>query len=85
MSELDKIDLNIQRKGRAWTTSEVVGRLDLFPARAESIDGKLFWTEEQRLTALALLLENVGIDKAVRLGNAELWRQAIEELVEARK
>lgn len=85
MSDLDEIDLNIQREGRAWTASEVVGRLDLFPARAESNDGKLFWTEEERLTALALLLENVGIDKAIRLGNAELWQQAIKELIERRK
>jgi hypothetical protein len=80
MSELDEIELNIQREGRAWTKSEAVGRLDLFPARAEMIGGKLFWTEDERLTALALLLENVGIDNAVRLGDAELWKQAIKEL-----
>jgi len=29
---------------------------------------------------LALLLENVGIDKAIRLGDAEVWREAISEL-----
>jgi hypothetical protein len=26
---------------------------------------------------LALLLENVGVDKAVRLGNASTWRGAL--------
>jgi hypothetical protein len=29
---------------------------------------------------LALLLENVGTDKAVRIGNPEVWREAIANL-----
>ena len=69
MSDLDKIDLNIQRKGRAWSGPEAVERIRVFPARAEMIDGKFFWTEDDRLVALALLLENVGIDEAIRLWN----------------
>jgi len=52
----------------------------MFPARAEMIDGKLFWTDDERLTALALLLENVGIDEAVNLGDPQLWREAISKL-----
>jgi len=54
--------------------------LELFPEKAEMIEGKLFGTEEERLTVLALLLENVGIDKAIRLGDADVWREAISEL-----
>ena len=42
--------------------------------------GKLFWEESQRLTLLALLLENVGVDQAVRLGDREVWRTAVREL-----
>jgi len=42
--------------------------------------GKLFWEETQRLTLLALLLENVGVDQAVRLGDPEVWRTAVREL-----
>ena len=80
MSDLDNIDLNIQRKGRAWSGPEAAERIRVFPARAEMIDGKLFWTEGDRLIALALLLENVGIEEAIRLGDPELWKQAINEL-----
>jgi len=32
---------------------------------------------------LALLLENVGIDAAVRLGDSALWKQAIDERLKA--
>ena len=32
------------------------------------------------LTMLALLLENVGIDKAVALGDSSIWREAIDAL-----
>jgi hypothetical protein len=31
---------------------------------------------------LALLLENVGADKAVRLGDPGVWREAIDHLTE---
>jgi hypothetical protein len=51
--------------------------------RGQGLDrrpGKLFWDETQRLTLLALLLENVGVDQAVRLGDPEVWRAAIREL-----
>jgi hypothetical protein len=74
---LKSIDLDIRRKGRAWNMDEAGQRIRLFPARAEMIDGKFFWEEEDRLIALALLLENVGIDKAIRLGNPEVWKEAI--------
>jgi hypothetical protein len=74
------MELNIQRQGRAWSSSEAVERIRVFPAKAEMIEGKLFWTEEDRVVALALLLENVGIDKAVRLGDPELWKKAVSEL-----
>ena len=39
-----------------------------------------FWDETQRLTLLALLLENVGVDRVVRLGDPEVWREAIRDL-----
>ena len=44
------------------------------------VRGKLFWSEEERLTLLALLLENVGADKAVRLGEPAIWREAVDAL-----
>jgi hypothetical protein len=55
-------------------------RCELTPERFEMHDGKLFLSEEERLTLLALLLENVGIDKAILLGDPSEWRKAIAEL-----
>jgi hypothetical protein len=70
---------NIRRKGRPWGP-EAVERLRLAPGKIEMVDGKLFWNNRQRLTLLALLLENVGMDAAVRLGDPRLWREAIDAL-----
>lgn len=55
------------------------------PQKTELIGGKLYWTEDERLTMLALLLENVGTDKAVRIGNPDVWRAAIEAMTEERR
>jgi len=32
------------------------------------------------VTLLALLLENVGVDRAVRLGDPKVWKAAMTEL-----
>ena len=45
----------------------------------------MFWTDEQRLNMLALLLENVGMDAAVELGDPSLWKQAIDERLKAKE
>ena len=44
------------------------------------VKGKLLSTEEDRETLLALLLENVGADRAVQLGDPEVWRAAVAKL-----
>jgi hypothetical protein len=71
---------NIGRQGRAWSGDEAHERWELTPERFEMDRGKLFWDETQRPTVLALLLENVGVDQAVRLGDPEVWRAAVREL-----
>lgn len=43
-------------------------------------EGKLFNSEEDRLFVLALSLESVGADAAVRVGPPEVWRQAVASL-----
>ncbi len=82
MHDGDRVALswNIGRAGRAWTDDEARQRWELTPEKFEMANGKLFWDEHQRLTLLALLLENVGADWAVRLGDAEVWRAAVREL-----
>jgi hypothetical protein len=68
----------IGRSGRVWVAGEALRRFDLAPRNTEMCDGKLFWNDEERLTMLALLLENVGIDAAVSMGDVTLWRKAVE-------
>jgi hypothetical protein len=71
---------NIQRRGRKWSRAEIEQKYhELCPEKIELSEGKMFWTDEQRLNMLALLLENVGMDAAVSLGDPKLWKQAIEE------
>lgn len=57
-----------------------VERYMLAPEKIELGRGNLFASEEQRTRILALMLENMGIDAAVRLGPANLWREAVKEL-----
>ena len=71
---------DIRRTGRAWDGAEADGRWELTPEKFEMWEGKLFWEDEQRLLLLGLLLENVGVDAAIRLGDAEVWRAAVKEL-----
>jgi hypothetical protein len=74
-----QIDWRIRRRGRAWR-KEAMRRWELTPEKIEMIHGRLFYTKQQRLRMLGMLLENVGIDAAVRLGNPRVWKQAIEQL-----
>jgi hypothetical protein len=69
--------LDIRREGHAITG----GANTLFSLlKMEMTDGKLFNTEEDRIRVLGHLLESVGIDAAVKLGPARLWREAIANL-----
>ena len=73
-------DWDIRAEGRAWTAGEAMQRYALTPGKLEMVHGKLLWDDEARLTLLALLLENVGADTAVQLGDPDVWRHAIDRL-----
>jgi hypothetical protein len=75
---------DIRRDGHAWG-GEAMSRYEMTPEKTEMVAGKLYWTEEERLTMLALLLENVGTDKAVRIGNPDIWRAAVDGLTDERE
>jgi hypothetical protein len=77
------LSFDIRRDGRTWKAGEAHARYELTPEKIELIDGKLFWSERDRLVMLGLLLENIGVDKAVRLGDPGVWREAIEELTKS--
>ena len=70
----------IENEGRAWEGEETQQRWSLTPERFEMIDGRLFWSDEERLNLLGLLLENVGADAAVKIGDPEVWRRAVGKL-----
>ncbi len=74
---MPELNWDIRREGRAWTPEEFAVRWPLTPEKFELIDGKIFWSDDERLNLLAMLLENVGIDAAVRLAPAQLWREAL--------
>jgi hypothetical protein len=73
--------LNIGRQGRAWKTKEEIHSRyhEMCPEKLELVEGKLMWTEEERLKLLALLLENVGIDQAITLADFDLWQAALDD------
>jgi hypothetical protein len=52
----------------------------LKPHKIELIEGKLLFSNEDRETLLALLLENVGADRAMQLGDPEVWRATVAKL-----
>lgn len=73
------VDWDIRRAGRAWG-AEAMARYELTPEKLEMNRGKLLWSEKDRVQLLGLLLENVGADRAVRLGDPQVWRDAVAAL-----
>jgi len=76
---MDQIKWDISRQGRAWQDDEAVERHNLLPepTRIEMHQGKLFWSDEERLTVITMLMENLGIDKFVPLIDPGLYLDAL--------
>lgn len=75
----DPKEWNIHREGHQWTHEEFERRINQAPEKIE-FTGGIFTHERERLIVLAMLLENLGIDKAVRLGDPADWKAAVAEL-----
>jgi hypothetical protein len=71
---------DIRNHGRPWTRDEAWERFELLPEKNEMISGQLTRSDEEREHVLGLLVELVGADRAVQLGNAEVWRSAVAKL-----
>ena len=69
---------DIELEGRRWTVNEWHERGETLPEKFELIDGRMFWSQEERLALLAALLENVGLVEAVRLAPRERWLAALD-------
>ncbi|WP_437588997.1 hypothetical protein [Sorangium sp. So ce1000] len=69
---------DIRREGRSWTPDEFSARADrLLGVELEVSKGKLFGNEKTRLLILRMLLENVGTDAVVQLGDLGRWKEAV--------
>ena len=73
------IEWHIKREGQEWKGEMFNKRIYQAPEKIEFVGG-IFTSEEERLRVLAMLLENLGIDKAIRLGNPADWKAAVAEL-----
>ena len=72
-----------RRTGRARMQLIVNTALDAEIERLQEQLNNGQWEEippTPEMQQLALLLENVGVDQAVRLGDPEVWREAVREL-----
>jgi hypothetical protein len=61
---MNPTDWDVRRKGREWTNGEFNRRIHQAPEKIEYVGG-IFASERERLIVLAMLLENLGIDKVV--------------------
>lgn len=71
---------DIGLEGRLWNIDRFHELADVLPEKMELIDGKLFWSERERLGMLAAMLEQVGLAKAVTLAPKSLWLEALDRL-----
>jgi hypothetical protein len=51
----------------------------LAPEKIEFVGG-IFANDHQRFVVLGMLLETIGIDKALKFGNLEDWKAALADL-----
>ena len=80
MKDFDPKKWHIRRAGQQWLGGKFKNRIYQAPEKIEFVEGGIFTNERERLTVLAMILENLGIDKAVRLGDPADWKAAVMEL-----
>lgn len=83
VDEAYALDWDIQPEGRAWRGG--IDRLELAPRKIELCEGRLFCSDEDRLVMLAMLLENVGMNAAIKLAPLERWHAALEAVEQERR
>ena len=72
-------EITLEGRQEPWTVEEYLARLEPVP-KLELLDGRLYGAKEQAVAMLAVLLEEVGAARAVRLGSPEVWCRAVAEL-----
>jgi hypothetical protein len=77
------IDWNIGLKGRGWDgeSGEARARHDLTnEMKLEMSRGKLMFYDNDRLILAGLLIENLGAEAIVKLGDPAVWKAAVAQL-----
>jgi hypothetical protein len=72
------IHWDVRRQPRRWTREEQGHRFEIAPEKIEYVNG-IFSSDRQRVIVLGLLLENLGMDKALEFGKLEDWKAAIAD------
>ena len=77
----DPVPWKIAAEPATLTRDEFWARYDHFnmPEKFEASQGKLFWNDEQRLHVLGMLLEAVGLKRALALSPPETLCAALGE------
>jgi hypothetical protein len=70
---------DIGLEGRTWDVNYFLSLDGVLPEKMELIDGKLFWSDRERLGMLAAMLEQVGLREAVKLAPKDLWLEALRQ------
>ena len=70
-------DWDIRREARSWSATETRNRGEFRPEKLEIWEGKLLWSDDERTALAALLIENLGADRIVRLGALQVWVDAV--------
>jgi hypothetical protein len=70
---------DIGLEGRRWNVDRFLSLDTVLPEKMELIEGKLFWSQRERLGMLSAMLEQVGLVEAVKLAPKELWLEALKQ------
>ncbi len=73
------IEWDIRREGRLWSHEEFDERINQAPEKIEYVNG-IFASNRERLMVQGMLLENLGIERALHFGRLEDWKAAIDDL-----
>lgn len=74
-------DFKIDNEGQRWTADRFIEWRDGLPEKWELLAGRISGgDEEELLHMLAGLLEHIGADRAVQLGDPAVWRRAVTKL-----
>ena len=89
MKDFDPKKWHIRREGQQWLGGKFKNRIYQAPEKIEFVEGGIFTNERERLTVLAMILENLGIDKQCvwairRIGKRRSWNWTTSELDEAK-